>query len=157
MADRAADRVGHLVYLDAATPADGQSLYDMAGPYMDAARADSRIIDGAELCLFPSDTTIQFYGVIDPDRIAWMKARLTPHPWRCFEQPIRLTNENALAEIPQSHINTTFFLDARDVEHLRQISDGRVWDLDTGHDMMLTEPEWVAEKLLSVASLTPTV
>jgi hypothetical protein len=34
------------------------------------------------------------------------------------------------------------------------VSDGRVWDLDTGHDMMITEPEWVAEKLLSVASLT---
>ena len=29
-ADGAADRVGHLVYLDAATPVDGQSLYDMA-------------------------------------------------------------------------------------------------------------------------------
>jgi pimeloyl-ACP methyl ester carboxylesterase len=32
-ADRGTDRVGHLVYLDAATPDDGQSLYDMAGPY----------------------------------------------------------------------------------------------------------------------------
>jgi pimeloyl-ACP methyl ester carboxylesterase len=99
-ADRATDRVGHLVYLDAATPADGQSLVDMAGPYMAAARADSRIVDGVELCLYPSDETIQFYGVIDPEQIAWMKARLTPHPWRCFEQPIGLTNEDALGRIP---------------------------------------------------------
>jgi pimeloyl-ACP methyl ester carboxylesterase len=155
-ADRAIDRVGHLVYLDAATPADGQSLVDMAGPYMAAARADSRIVDGVELCLYPSDETIQFYGVIDPEQIAWMKARLTPHPWRCFEQPIRLTNEDALGRIPQTHISTTFFLDSRDVDHLRQVSNGRVWDLDTGHDMMLTEPKWVAEKLLSVASLPAT-
>jgi pimeloyl-ACP methyl ester carboxylesterase len=152
-ADRGTDRVGHLVYLDAATPDDGQSLYDMAGPYMDAARADSRVIDGVELCLFPSEQTVQFYGVIDPDKIAWMMARLTPHPWRCFEQPLRLTNKVGLAKIPQSHISTTFFLGERDLDHLRHVSDGRVWDLDTGHDMMITEPEWVADKLLSVATV----
>ena len=68
---------------------------------MAAARADSRIVDGVELCLYPSDETIQFYGVIDPEQIAWMKARLTPHPWRCFEQPIGLTNEDALGESPR--------------------------------------------------------
>jgi hypothetical protein len=156
-ADRATDRVGHLVYLDAATPADGQSLVDMAGPYMAAARADAASLTAWNSASTPSDETIQFYGVIDPEQIAWMKARLTPHPWRCFEQPIRLTNEDALGRIPQTHISTTFFLDSRDVDHLRQVSNGRVWDLDTGHDMMLTEPEWVAEKLLSVASLTTPV
>ena len=26
-----------------------------------------------------------------------------------------------------------------------------LWDLDTGHDMMITEPGWVAEKLMLVA------
>jgi len=32
VADRAADRVGQLVYLDAANPVNGQSLGDVAGP-----------------------------------------------------------------------------------------------------------------------------
>jgi pimeloyl-ACP methyl ester carboxylesterase len=32
VADRAAARVGRLVYLDAATPVNGQSLVDVAGP-----------------------------------------------------------------------------------------------------------------------------
>jgi len=151
-ADRAPDRVGHLVYLDAATPANGQSLAEIAGPYM-AAAADSRIVDGVELCPFPSDDTLPFYGVYDPERLEWMRARLTPHPWKCFDQPLRLTNEDKLWNSPQTHISTTFFLDSRDVEHLRQVSDGRVWDLDTGHDMMITEPDWVAEKLMVVANL----
>ena len=31
--DRAPDRVGHLVYLDAKPPKDGQSLVDVAGPF----------------------------------------------------------------------------------------------------------------------------
>jgi hypothetical protein len=29
---------------------------------------------------------------------------------------------------------------------------GRLWDIDTGHDLMITEPEAVAQPLLHVAS-----
>lgn len=151
-ADRAADRVGHLVYLDAATPTNGQSLVDVAGAMMGAARADSRIVDGVEMCLYPSDETLPFYGVLDPELLEWMKARLTPHPWKCFEQPLRLTNEAALDHIPQSHICSTLFMQFRDVEDLRRKADGRLWDLDTGHDMMITAPDWVAEKLMLIAA-----
>ena len=153
VADRAPDRIGHLVYLDAATPTNGQSLADLAGRAMFFARANSRIVDGVELCLFPTEETIPIYGVVDSETVDWMRPRLTPQPWRCFEQPLNLTNEEALAKIPQSHINSTMFLSSRDVDHIRAISDGRMWDLDTGHDMMITEPKWVAEKLLLVASL----
>ena len=28
---------------------------------------------------------------------------------------------------------------------------GRLWDIDTGHDLMITEPQKVAEALLQVA------
>jgi pimeloyl-ACP methyl ester carboxylesterase len=151
VADRATDRVGHLVYLDAATPANGQSLVDVAAAMMAGARADSRIVDGVEMCLYPTDDTLGHYGVCDPDQLEWMKARLTPHPWKCFEQPLRLTNENALARVPQSHICSAFFMRFRDVAGLRQKANGRVWDLDTGHDIMITEPGWVANKLMLLA------
>jgi hypothetical protein len=30
--------------------------------------------------------------------------------------------------------------------------DGRLWDIDTGHDLMLTEPERVTRALLDVAA-----
>jgi pimeloyl-ACP methyl ester carboxylesterase len=53
VADRAPDRVGHLVYLDAATPVDGESLAELAAPLMTAARARGRVVDGVELVLFP--------------------------------------------------------------------------------------------------------
>jgi hypothetical protein len=84
-----------------------------------------------------------------------MRARLTPHPWRCFEQHLRLTNPAALEMIPQSHISTTAFMSLRNVDRLRKISDGRVWDIDTGHDLMITEPEKVAELLDGVARPLP--
>jgi pimeloyl-ACP methyl ester carboxylesterase len=151
-ADRATDRVGHLVYLDAATPTNGQSLVDVAPEMLAAARAESRIVDGIEMCLYPTDETLKYYGVFEPDRLEWMKARLTPHPWKCFEQPLRLTNEAALALIPQSHLCTTLFMRFRDVAGLRQKANGRLWDLNTGHDMMITQPVWVADKLMLLAS-----
>ena len=153
-ADRAPDRVGHLVYLDAKPPRDGQSLVDVAGPFMAAARADSKIVDGVEMCLFPSDETIRFYGVVDPLTLAWMRERLTPHPWRCFEQPLNLTNPTVLQAIPQSHISTTEFMSLRNLDRLLEQADGRVWDIDTGHDLMITEPEKVADLLCRVAAVT---
>ena len=151
-ADRAIDRIGHLVYLDAATPKNGQSLVDVAGPFILAARQAGRVVDGTELCLFPGTDPLHFYGVTKPEQIEWMRPRLTPHPWKCFDQPLRLVNEASLWQIPQSHIVCTATLPGRDVERLKAISNGRFWDIDTGHDLMITEPEWVAETLLRVAS-----
>lgn len=153
-ADRASDRVGHLVYLDAATPKNGETLIDAAPPgLMLAARQASRIVDGVELCLFPGTDPLGFYGVTDPALMEWMRPRLTPHPWRCFDQPLRLLNEETLAKIPRSHIICTASMSFRDIETLKRESDGRVWDVDTGHDLMITEPDRVAELLLRVAQV----
>lgn len=152
VADRVPDRIGHLVYLDAATPANGQSLVDVAGPLMLLARSAGRIVDGIEMVLYPDREFLEIYGVTDPEQAAWMELKLTPHPWNCFEQKLQLGNEEALARIPQSHIVCTASLPGRDLEKLRTVADGRVWDIDTGHDLMITEPEAVAQMLLRLAS-----
>jgi pimeloyl-ACP methyl ester carboxylesterase len=153
IADRATDRIGHLVFLDAATPKNNQSLVDVAGPVILAARTNGRVVDGMELVLYPGQDPMSFYGVKDPEQIAWMKTKLTPHPWKCFEQKLVLHNEPAMRKIPQTHIVCTSTLATRNVPALKASSDGRVWDIDTGHDLMITEPEAVAELLLRLASL----
>ncbi|MCJ8156051.1 alpha/beta hydrolase [Sphingomonas sp. LaA6.9] len=153
IADRAADRIGHLVYLDAANPVNGQSLVDVAGPFMLLARQMGRVVDGVELVLFPGNDPMSFYGVTDPALIEWMKPKLTPHPWKCFEQKLELHNEDALWAIPQSHIICTSTIEGRDIEALKARSDGRVWDIDTGHDLMITEPDAVTGYLLKIAAL----
>lgn len=153
VADRATDRVGHLVYLDAATPENGQSLVDIAGRSMVAARQGGRIVEGIELVLFPGNDPLHFYGVKDPQQIAWMRPKLTPHPWKCFEQPLHLKNEAAMRKIPQSHIVCTSTLPGRKVTELKALANGRFWAIDTGHDLMITEPEAVAELLLGLASV----
>src|SRR6186713_1695218 len=53
IADRAADRVGKLVYLDAANPVNGQSLVDVAGPIIEAVRPMGAMVDGVEIVLLP--------------------------------------------------------------------------------------------------------
>ena len=84
VADRAADRIGRLVYLDAANPVNNQSLVDVSGPIIEAVRPYGRVVDGVELVLFPDPEIVKLYGVTDPDDVAWMTERLTPHPWACF-------------------------------------------------------------------------
>ena len=151
--DRAVDRVSKLVYLDAANPVNGQSLLDVAGPIIEAVRPMGEVVDGVELVLLPAPGAGAFYGVTDPDALAWMDARLTGHPWACFEQKLDLANEAALWAIPQYHIVCTSTLATRDpalMDRARQA--GRLWDIDTGHDLMLTEPEWVTNTLLEVAA-----
>lgn len=150
-ADRATDRVGHLVYLDAATPENGQSLVDLAGPLMEAARTQGRRVDGIELVLYPGTDPMNYFGLTDPEQIEWVKPKLTPHPWKCFEQKLLLGNEAAMRALPQTHIVCSWTLPFRDVDLLKRQSQGRVWDVDTGHDLMISEPEAVAELLLRLA------
>jgi pimeloyl-ACP methyl ester carboxylesterase len=153
VADRAADRVGRLVYLDAANPVNGQSLVDVAGPMIEATRPAGEVVDGVELVLLPSPEAGLFYGVTDPDDVAWMADRLTGHPWKCFEQSLNLTNEAALWAIPQYHIVCTSTLATRDPELMEKArAADRLWAIDTGHDLMITEPEAVADALLQVAA-----
>ena len=150
-ADRAARRVGRLVFLDAANPVNGQSLVDVSGPIIEAVRPMGRVVDGIELVLLPAPDAGLLYGVTDPRDLAWMAERLTGHPWKCFEQRLELEHEEALWAIPQYHIVCTSTLATRDRRLMEQArAEGRLWDIDTGHDLMITEPEKTADALLEV-------
>jgi pimeloyl-ACP methyl ester carboxylesterase len=153
IADRATDRIGKIVYLDAANPRNGQSLVDVSGEIMLATRPHGKVVDGVELVLLPFPGAGAFYGVTDPDDIAWMDERLTGHPWKCFEQPLRLTNEDALWTLPRYHIVCTSTIASRGAEFIEQArAAGRLWDIDTGHDLMVTEPDRVARTLETIAA-----
>jgi pimeloyl-ACP methyl ester carboxylesterase len=152
VADRAAERVECLVYLDAANPKNGESLVDIA-PIMEVTRNSGRVVEGVELVLFPGTDPLGFYGVTDPGDIEWMKPKLTPHPWSCFEQKLQLQNEAALWGIPQYHIVCTATLATRDPDLMGKArADGRLWEIDTGHDLMITEPQAVADALSEIAT-----
>lgn len=153
VADRAADRIGKLIYLDAANPKDGQSLVDVAGPMMRAARELGEVRDGIELVLLPHAEAGRFYGVEDDADVAWMADRLTPHPWRCFDTPLRLRDEARLAEIPTFHVVCEETIPTRDAAMIeRARADGRLYSVDTGHDLMISEPDFVADAFDEIAA-----
>lgn len=153
-ADHSPDRVGNLVYLDAAVPSDGQSLADVSPGQMRAARDAGRVVDGVELVLFPGTEPIPHYGVTDPQQIAWMTPKLTPHPYACFAQPLRLEDEERVRAMPQTHITCTAWLEHRlaDPNVAKARDAGRLWDIDTGHDLMISEPKQVADLLIRAAA-----
>jgi hypothetical protein len=112
-----------------------------------------QVVDGIELVLWPGLDAGLLYGVTDPADLAWMAERLTPHPWECFDQRLALANEDALWAIPQFHIVCTSTLATRDRDQMaRAKAEGRLWDIDTGHDLMITEPRKTADALLQVAA-----
>jgi pimeloyl-ACP methyl ester carboxylesterase len=153
VADRAAGRTSHRVYLDAAYPVNGESLLAHAGGSIAPLKQTMRVIDGVELVGFPEQMPPQFFGVTDAVDVAWVAARLRGHPWACYTQPLRLTNEAAMRAIPESHLVCSSTLSGRDVALITARSDGRVWDIDTGHDLMITEPDWVVDRLEEVAGV----
>ena len=153
VADRAGDRIGRLVYLDAANPENGQSLVDVAGPIIESVRPNGEVVNGVELVLLPAPGAGAFFGATDPADIAWMDERLTGHPWPCFEQKLVLADEDAVRAIPQVHIVCTSTIPTRDAKLMETArAEGRLWDIDTGHDLMITEPERVTQALLEVAT-----
>lgn len=151
-ADRSLSRVGQLVFLDAAILAHGESLAGTT-PAIRAVRDESRTIDGVELVLWPDQPVARaIYGVSDDVDWAWMLERLRPHPWQTFAEPLELTDREAVERLPRTIINCPSTLKLRAGELLdRYFAADRVWEIDTGHDAMITEPEKTAELLLRLA------
>jgi len=153
VADRAPERIRELVYLDAAHPADGQSLVDTAPEAMAFARSSSQVIDGVELVMWPNDAMVAAMGVSDPDDVATLRAKMLPHPWKAFAEPLRFVNADAAIKIPRTNINCSANLkNSSATDRARQLAGHRNFELDTGHDLMITEPDKVTAMLLEVAS-----
>jgi len=152
IADRVPERIRRLVYLDAAHPVNGQSLADVMPSMMEMARSMGEVVDGVELVLLPFPGCGEFYGVTDPADVAWMDDRLTAHPWKSFEDKLVLTDEARMKAIPRANINCFPTMAPQTDEDRARQRDGDInLELETGHDLMITEPAAVAEMLLSLA------
>jgi pimeloyl-ACP methyl ester carboxylesterase len=152
VADRAPERIQALVYLDAAHPVNGESLRQVAPEQIEPAYAGVRTLHGAEMVMWPVPGMAAFFGVTDPKDAAWVDSRLTPHPWKTFAQPLVLTNHDAAKRIKRTNINCTQSLRTSESRgSSRQTEGHRNYEIDTGHDLMITEPRAVADMLLEVA------
>ena len=151
-ADRMPDRIKRLVYLDAAIPVDGERLVD-SSPGL-AAFDDSRLVEGVRLGLWPENAIGSLYGIGDPALADWALARLSPHPWRSFEERLELQDPDCVAAIPRAIVNCTETLRRRPAHLVSRWHEGDyVREIASGHDLMLLRPAEVTEILLEIAAL----
>jgi pimeloyl-ACP methyl ester carboxylesterase len=109
VAEQVPERIGHLVYLDAFVPDDGQSLLDLV-PADRRAAMEAQVEsegDGWLLSRFAAAPWDQFvpqaWQVTDPADLVWMLARLRPTPFGQFTTGVRRGNPAARTASPDLH------------------------------------------------------
>ena len=149
-ADRIADRIAALVYLDAFVPENGQSLYDTLPPEMrnrqiEAARASG---EGWKIPPIPAEA---FH--VNARDVEWVNRQCTPQPLATFQQPLRLTG--AVDKIR----NRIFILASgwgpspfQQHYEKAQAAGWKTVAMECGHDVMLDLPEELARELAGVAA-----
>jgi hypothetical protein len=111
------------------------------------------MLNGAEMVLWPMPGMAAFFGVTDPDDASWTDSKLTPHPWKTFDQPLRLMNGDAASQVRRSNINCSQSLRSAESQGNHAQTEGhRNYEIDTGHDLMITEPGAVADMLFEIAA-----
>ena len=147
-----ADRVRHLVYLDAFLPVDGQSLDDLAG----VVRAGGRVGLGADWQIDAGPRP-----PVEPGAEAeaeWNALRRTSQPSATFSEKVHL--ERPLEEYPftRTYIKATaqlrsaapaaFWMAA---DHAKSTPDWRYAEIDSDHGIPLRRPKELVDCLLELA------
>ena len=143
-------RVAQLVYLDAMDPVDGQAAVDVVP-------AAQGLIDEAAVSAVPwriPPMSPAFLGVTQPADLAWLETILTAESVRAFQLPATLDNP-ALGAVPATYIRCVDRAPAFDARQPASSvrPNGQsvlVWELQSGHDCMITAPAGLAELLLKV-------
>lgn len=139
-ATRMPDRVAHLAYLDAFVPiADHMSAQDMSIPSrreeMAAAPRD------AHGNLMPNGFE---RWVSDPDTLAWLKTRTTPHPAACFGKGVSRVTDPSTLPVRRSFILCGGHVPSPFWQFYDRYKDHPDWTchvMDCLHDAMIEEPD----------------
>ncbi len=143
---RCADRISALVYLDAFLPADGQALWDIAGEqgrsfYIDGQRNTPGLVSPMGIAAAPENA----------EAAAARKRKLDLHPLLTLTQPVRLDGSEKAVK------RRTYILATRRPGFQRfydQVKDDPAWTvktIDTGHVVMMEDPEGLARLLAEEA------
>ena len=156
VAERIPDKISKLIYLDAFIPDDNQSLFDlMSQETRDGMRSSLVNAEGKgkqegaeEVWLLPPGEP-QGYGVVDPEDVAWLKPRMVYTPVLTFEERVTVKNPEAQA-IPRYFIRCTEFEFLAPFEHKAKQAGWPVFQIETGHDAMIIQPEALTDILLQI-------
>ena len=147
VAARVANRVSHLVYLDAFVPEVGKSLFDYAGPRAEAMREAARTNgDGWRIPPLPPER----FGISSQRDREWLTRRLVSQPLRTLEQPLAAAGGDKLKRVYIYCSSPAMGPFEQFAERLREDRKWQYHDLKTGHDAMISAPGDVAKILLGL-------
>jgi pimeloyl-ACP methyl ester carboxylesterase len=142
------ERLASLIYLDAYLPTEGQSLFDvLSSEEREASQAALATGMGLRQPVPPA-----VLGITDRTLAAWVTARLMPHPFRTYAQPIPVGSP-ASAALPRAFIHCTAGPTTPRFAPFAQQARAAGWavrELATGHNAMLTAPQPLVELLLEL-------
>ena len=150
VADRVPERLRQLVYLDAATPSDGQASADsFPGRRQQIEEQAQRDGDGWKIA--PGDAP--------PDQRAeitdWARPRRSPMPIKTMTTPVRLTRGETT--LPRAYVYCT--LDKKpgspQAERAEKVRNNPNWqfiELNTGHNLHYSAPKETVAILLELAN-----
>ena len=150
VADRAVERIRHLVYLDAFAPRHGDSLLALTP---DENR--SRVLEGVRTQgdgwripanPLPPDT--------HPDDVAWSMARRVMQPLKTWEQPITLTG--AVDTLPKTYLYCQKFgpgdVFRQFADRARSEAGWTYFEMDASHNPHITVPNQLAALLDGISA-----
>ena len=144
VADRS-DRVGKLVYLDAIVPEHGESAFSLINGL------EQEFTEMADSNGMVPPWPPERYGVTAPADIAWMIPRLTPLPILTHRERLNAPKLKAKS-LPRYFVHCMQFrLGGQFAEKIRR-QGATVYELNTGHDAMITEPRELASILDRIVS-----
>lgn len=156
VADRAGQRLKHLVYVDAVVPKPGESWSSTHASATREARLAAAQAS-ADFSFPPPDPSV--FGLLAGAH-DWVKRRQTPHPGHTYQAALQFEPAR-VAAVPRTFVDCTQpALGTIDVIRQR-VRDPRFWDgawqggagarlveLATGHDPMVSEPQALTRILL---------
>ena len=160
VADRMANRIAHLVYVDAVIPEPGETWGSTHAPETRAARIAS-VNTSPMRSLAPPDASL--FGLEGADR-DWVNRRQTPHPGMPYTD-VLIFDAAKVSVIPRTFISCeTPRLATIDAARERATSAqtwGGLWQarsryvtMKTGHDPMVSEPDELTRHLIDSAAIT---
>ena len=140
------DRVGSIVWLDAFIPENGQKQIDYASTF--GRESMLKALTKGEFSIKPPPA--QAFSVSEKD-YAWLESKMTPHPIGTATQVIRLTGKiQTIAR--KTFIRVPRYQQPAFDKALAACQADKSWQTiinqTSGHDVMVDQPQWLADILL---------